>query len=82
MGCRRFLNLDHRFRRERMAINNQIENGTFTRQRDGVQILEQGRACAEWILAGRAQDSDNDPNKTHGVKSASILYALPYWKVL
>ena len=28
------------------------------------------------------EDSDEDPVKRHGVKRASLLYALPYWQVV
>lgn len=81
MGSRRYLNPNHRFRRSRSAFNNNIEDGQRPRRRSGIEILEQGRGRASWLRGGGVEDSDGDPVKEHGVKRASILFALPYWKV-
>ena len=81
LGCRRFLSPDHRFRRSRAPFNNSVEDLVFPNRRSGTEILELGRARAEWLREGGVVDSDEDPVKQHGVKRASILFALPYWKV-
>ena len=81
LGSRRFLPPDHRFRRMRSHFNNSVEELIFPRRRSGTETLELGRARAEWLREGGVADSEEDPVKQHGVKRASILYALPYWKV-
>lgn len=81
LGHRRFLPLGHRFRRARAAFNNSQELGVVPPRRTGEQLIEQGRARSAWLRNGGTEDSPDDPVKTHGVKRASILYALPYWKV-
>lgn len=42
-------------------------------------ILEQGRERAEWLCRGGVEDNEGDPVKRHGVRRASILFALPSW---
>lgn len=81
LGSRRYLPRDHRFRRARAAFNNHPEYGDYPARRSGTGILEQGRKRAMWLRDGGVEDSDADPVKRHGVKRASIFYALPYWKV-
>lgn len=81
LGHRRFLPPNHTFRRARQAFNNQPEAASHPQRRDGSVIFNQGRERSEWLRNGGAEDTENDPVKLHGVKRASILYALPYWKV-
>lgn len=81
LGSRRFLSRGHPFRRARAAFNNEQEMGSLPPRRTGQAILQQGRERAEWLRNGGNEDSAQDPVKTHGVKRASILFALPYWKV-
>jgi hypothetical protein len=81
LGSRRYLPRDHRFRRARVAFNNQHEYGESPSRRSGSEILEQGRERAQWLRDGGVEDNNADPVKRHGVKRASILYALPYWKI-
>lgn len=81
LGHRRFLPMNHVFRRARVAFNNQPEARTYPQRRTGTEVLNQGRARSEWLRDGGIEDSQEDPVKRHGVKRSSILYALPYWKV-
>lgn len=81
LGARRFLPLDHRYRRCRATFNNATEELGSPRRRTGAEILEQGRERADFLRQGGVVDSDGDPVKRHRVKRTSILYALPYWKV-
>ena len=81
LGARRFLPPGHRFRRARAAFNNCPEHGTFPARRTGEQILQEGRERSEWLRNGGVEDSEGDPVKRHGVKRASVLFALPYWQV-
>lgn len=80
-GSRRFLPLAHRFRRCRAPFNGESEHRPPPERRTGAQILEEGRTRAEFLRNGGVEDSAGDPVKEHGVKRASILFALPYWKV-
>ena len=81
LGSRRFLPPNHRFRRCRSAFNGQSEHRPPPQRRTGAEILHQGRSRADFLRNGGVEDSALDPIKEHGVKRASILYALPYWKV-
>lgn len=78
LGGRQFLNRGHRFRRARAAFNNFPEHRVAPDRRTGATILEQGRERAEWLRRGGVEDSEGDPVKRHGVKRASIMFALPY----
>ena len=81
LGHRRFLPQGHRFRRARAAFNGQQELNSAPIWRSGDLVLQRGRARAEWLRNRGNEDSADDPVKAHGVKRASILFALPYWKV-
>ena len=35
-----------------------------------------------WLCDGNKEGAAGDPSKAHGVKRRSILYNLPYWKVM
>ena len=35
-----------------------------------------------WLRDGNKEGAAGDPSKAHGVKRRSILYNLPYWKVM
>ena len=78
LGGRRFFPQDHRFRRCRAAFNGDVEHRVAPVRRTGERILEQGRQRAEYLWNGGSEDSADDPVKLHGVKRASILFALPY----
>ena len=78
LGSRRFLPQYHRFRRCRSAFNGETEPRLPPQRRSGAQILDEGRARSEWLRNGGVEDSKEDPVKEHGVKRASVLFALPY----
>ena len=82
LGAWRFLPFNHRYRRCRATFNNAREELGIPRRRTGAEILEQGRERADWLRQGGVVDNDGDHVKQHGVKRGSILYALPYWKVI
>ena len=82
LGHRRFLPPNHRFRRSRTLFNGETELRPPPQRRSGSQILTEGRGRSEWLRNGGTEDSVGDPVRQHGVKRASILYALPYWKVV
>jgi hypothetical protein len=43
--------------------------------------MERGEERVEYLEFGGQEDDGDDPVKVHGVKRASILFELPYWKV-
>jgi hypothetical protein len=83
-GCRRWLPMNHIFRSDGMKdhFNSQIEN----REMPGwVSVEEQvryGEEYTAWKAAGNRDGGVGDPSKKHGVKRNSILFRLPYWKVI
>ena len=81
LGSRRFLPPTHRYRRCRAAFNGEAEHQPPPVRRSGAQVLAEGRQGSEFLRNGGVEDSAADPVKEHGVKRASILFALPYWKV-
>ena len=78
LGSHCFLPPNHRFRRCRSAFNGESEHRLPPQRRPGAQILEEGRSRADFLRNGGVEDSAADPVKRHGVKRASILFALPY----
>ena len=44
--------------------------------------LHSANSYENWLRAGNKEGGVGDPSKTHGVKRKSILYKLPYWKVI
>ena len=81
MGGRRFLCEGHRFRRSRAAFNGAPEFNPPPGRPTGRDIMERGEERAAFLEFGGEVDDDDDPVKVHGVKRASILFELPYWKV-
>lgn len=81
MGNRRFLPPDHRYRRARVAFDGNQELRAAPQRASGAEI----RRCAEerehFLASGGAEDDDEDPVRTHGVKRLSALFELPYWEV-
>lgn len=81
LGGRRYLELDHRFRRARAAFNNYPEDGFAPEAPTGDEVLRWGTERSEFLRNGGVENSNLDPVKYHGVKRRSILFDLPYWKV-
>ena len=81
MGGRRLLCGEHRFRRSRQAFNGLPEFNPPPGRPSGQDILDRGESRAAFLESGGEDEDDEDPVKVHGVKRASILFQLPYWKV-
>jgi hypothetical protein len=81
LGGRRFLHMDHRFRRALAAFNNHPELDMAPERPSGEEVLTWGTERSEFLAAGGQENSYEDPVKRHGVKRRSILFDLPYWKV-
>ena len=52
LNARRFLPLNHRFRRARSAFNGEGEYRTAPQRRSGTQLLQEGRERAEYLWNG------------------------------
>ena len=81
MGGRRLLYEGHRLHRSRASFNDLPEFNPPHGRPSGRDIMEHGEERAAFLEFGGEADDDNDPVKVHGVKQASILFELPYWKV-
>lgn len=79
-GTRRWLPLNHRYRREDMKdrFDGRIEGRDMPIRISGEEQLQHAEEYVLWKASGVR---DGDPSKVHGVKRASILNTLPYWKV-
>jgi hypothetical protein len=82
LGARRYLDVDHRYRRAKGAFNNQEEWDGAPERPTGDEILQWGTERTEYLEGGGVENAGDDPVKYHGVKRRSILFDLPYWKVL
>jgi hypothetical protein len=82
-GCRRWLPMDHVFRRDEMKdhFNGQVEKKGVPQRVSIEDQLRYNRKYATWKVIGHREDSPGDPSKKHGVKRNCILNTLPYWKV-
>jgi hypothetical protein len=64
------------------AFNGKFEHRAKPPQVTGNEILARGMEYACWINIGNRPSGVGDPCKKHGVKCRSILYNLPYFKVI
>jgi hypothetical protein len=81
LGSRRYLDIDHRFRRAQTAFNNHPEFDIVPERPSGEEVLTWGTERNTFIVACGQENSIDDPVKRHGVKRRSIWFDLPYWKV-
>ena len=81
LGNRRWLPLNHRFRRARAAFDGNAERRGPPRRPSGVDILRMAEEREIYPASGSREDGDDDPVKMNGVKRVSILFKLPYWAV-
>ena len=44
--------------------------------------VQRANEYQKWLDEGNKEGATGDPSKVHGVKRRSILYNLPYWKVM
>jgi hypothetical protein len=81
MGIRRWLCPEHRFRRSQIPFDGNQEWSKAPRRPCGVDIKGMEVECADFLYAGRIEDSQYNPVKEHGLKRVPWLYQLPYWAV-
>ena len=81
LGHRRYLPQEHRFRRAKVAFNGEQEWQEAPERLGGEEIRRLGEERELYISNGGAEDVDDDPVKSHGIKRLSVLFELPYWEV-
>ena len=81
LGNRRWLPVDHRFRRARVAFDGNADMRPAPVRPLGHDILRMGEERVAFLDGGGRRDTEGDPVKQHGVKRVSNLFQLPYWAV-
>jgi hypothetical protein len=83
-GCRRWLPMNHIFRSDDVKdyFNGQIENREMPGRVSVEEQVRYGEEYVAWKAAGNRDGGAGDPSKKHGEKRNSILFQLPYWKVI
>jgi hypothetical protein len=76
--------MNHIFRSDGVKdhFNGQIENKELPRRVSVEEQVWYGEEYVAWKVAGNRDGRAGDPSKKHGVKRNSILFRLPYWKVI
>ncbi|CAN6708856.1 unnamed protein product [Malus baccata var. baccata] len=90
MGHRRFLEDNHRFRRQTTAFNGRREHRSAPRQWTGLQCLEElctlrftfGKPKKNASVGQRRKRTSSSISGNSQWKKKSIFYELPYWKHL
>jgi hypothetical protein len=81
LGHRRYLGMNHRFRRARVAFDGGQELRPPPRRPSGAEILRRGKERQNYLAGGGEKDGVDDPVRIHGVKRLSVFFLLLYWKV-
>ncbi|XP_068317098.1 uncharacterized protein [Pyrus communis] len=90
MGHRRFLEDNHRFRRQTITFNGRREHRTAPRQWTGLQCLEElstlrftfGKPNKDASVGQRRRRASSSTSSNSQWKKKSIFYELPYWRHL
>nr|XP_028950696.1 uncharacterized protein LOC103420381 [Malus domestica] len=90
MGHRRFLEDNHRFRRQTTAFNGRREHRSASRQWTGLQCLEElctlrftfGKPKKNASVGQRRKRTSSSTSGNSQWKKKSIFYELPYWRHL
>lgn len=82
LGARRYLAADQRFRRAKAWFDNHQEWHIAPERPTGDEVLQWGTTRTDFLEVGGVENSSADPVKLHGVKRRSVLFDLPYWKLL
>ncbi|XP_070004473.1 uncharacterized protein [Nicotiana sylvestris] len=80
MGHRRFLPMDHPWRKNRRLFDGKIEMGVAPNPLTGDEALEQLQSLRN-VTYGKGQKR-NVPNDAYNWRKKSIFFELPYWKTL
>ena len=90
LGHRRFLPVDHRFRRQTTSFNGRREHRSAPRQWTGLQCLEElctlrftfGKPKKDASVGQRRKRTESSTSSKSQWKKKSIFYELPYWRHL
>ncbi|KAL6315671.1 hypothetical protein AAG906_005759 [Vitis piasezkii] len=88
MGHRRFLPIDHRFRRDKKSFDGNEEHRAAPKQLSGEDILHQLDGMEHITLGKTSKNKVSAKRKRghveleHNWKKKSIFFQLPYWKTL
>jgi len=78
---RKFLHMDHPFRRNKEAfIKNKKENSQPPQRLTGAEVWEKVYDLPQIIEVGPCDDKCDGFGETHNWKKQSIFWQLPYWK--
>jgi hypothetical protein len=78
---RRYLPEDHYFRAADAAFDGEANHDIAEEPLTGNQTIRHGRESEAYLDGGGMERDPEFPAKLHGVKRASALYQLPYWRV-
>jgi hypothetical protein len=84
MGHRRFLPLDHKWRRNKVSFNNKVETREPPVPLTGAQVLQQYE-CFEQVkfgLATKKRKQREEETRWHNWRKKSVFFQLPYWETL
>jgi hypothetical protein len=76
--------MNHIFRSDGVKdhFNGQIENREMPGRMSVVEQVRYGEEYAAWKAVGNRDGGAKDPSKKYSMKRNSILFRLPYWKVI
>ena len=78
---RRYLPEDHYFCGAVATFDNEATHELDEEPMSSNQTIRRGYESEAYIDGGGLEKDNKFPGKVHGVKRASALYQLPYWKV-
>ena len=81
LGMRKWLPAGHDYRANK-RFNDRNEHGTALPHLSSADILQYVEEREHFILGGSILEGLGDPVHYMGVKRQSVLYDLPYWKIL
>nr|XP_016479230.1 PREDICTED: uncharacterized protein LOC107800549 isoform X1 [Nicotiana tabacum]XP_016479237.1 PREDICTED: uncharacterized protein LOC107800549 isoform X1 [Nicotiana tabacum]XP_016479240.1 PREDICTED: uncharacterized protein LOC107800549 isoform X1 [Nicotiana tabacum]XP_016479244.1 PREDICTED: uncharacterized protein LOC107800549 isoform X1 [Nicotiana tabacum]XP_016479251.1 PREDICTED: uncharacterized protein LOC107800549 isoform X1 [Nicotiana tabacum] len=82
MGHRRFLPMDHPWRKNRRLVDGKIEMGVAPNPLTGDEALEQLQSLRNVTYGKGQKRKRNVPNDAYNWRKKSIFFELPYWKTL
>jgi len=84
MGHRRFLPMDHKWRKNKVSFNNKTEYREAPQPLTGEQVLQHYDSFDQvtFGLESRERKQRDEEKRWHNWRKKSIFFQLPYWKKL